>query len=203
MAFPDPSQPIATCVANDCAGCPVQGKIHCHFRFRDLLYFLVISLPGLVIGGAGVLAAGAWHLVLWIAMMAGFFGFVEIRVMCAHCPHYVEEGKTLGCWANYGAPKLWQYRPGPMSAIEKWIFFTGFTVIWGYPLPSLILGAKWFLLVLYLLTNAGFFMTLKMFLCTRCMNFACPLNSVGKDVRDQFFQRNPSVAKHWAPPHQR
>lgn len=119
MAFPDPSQPIATCVANDCAGCPVQGKIHCHFRFQDLLYFLVISLPGLVIGGAGVLAAGAWHLVLWIAIMTGFFGFVEIRVMCAHCPHYAEEGKTLGCWANYGAPKLWQYRPGPMSAIEN------------------------------------------------------------------------------------
>jgi hypothetical protein len=201
MGFSDPSKPIATCVAADCAACPVQDKIHCHFCARDLIHFLLISLPGLVIGGAGVLGAGIWHLVLWIAIMLGFFGFVEIRVMCAHCPHYAEEGQTLGCWANYGAPKLWKYRPGPMSLIEKLVFWAGLTVIWGYPLHALIMGEMWFLLVLYILTNAGFFMTLKMFLCARCMNFACPLNSVDQDVRNQFFKCNPSVAQHWGPPH--
>ncbi len=203
MAFPDPSKPIATCVAEDCAGCPVNGRIHCHFRPGDLAHFLIISLPGLLIGGAGVLAFGVWHLVLWVAVMVGFFGFVEIRVMCSHCPHYAETGKTLGCWANHGAPKLWKYRPGPMSPTEKLIFFAGFAIIWGYPLHPMVMGAKWFLLVLYLLTYAGFFMTLRMFLCSRCMNFACPLNSVDRNVRDQFFQCNPSVAKHWGPPLQR
>jgi hypothetical protein len=29
------------------------------------------------------------------------------------------------------------------------------------------------------------------------MNFACPLNSVNKEVRDQFFDRNPTVSKAW------
>jgi hypothetical protein len=201
MAFPDPSKPIATCVAPDCAECPVQGKIHCHFRAQDLAHFLIISMPGLVVGGAGVLAFGARHLVFWIAIMVGFFGFVEIRVMCAHCPHYAESGRALGCWANHGALKLWQYRPGPMTVIEKSIFFAGLVVIWGYPLPPLIMEGKWFLLMLYLLTNAGFFMTLKMFLCARCMNFACPLNAVENNARDQFLQRNPSVAKHGGRPH--
>ena len=137
MAFPDPLKPIATCTAEDCAGCPVEGRIHCHFRLGDLVHFLVISLPGLLIGGVGVLAAGAWHLALWIAIMVGFFGLVEIRVMCVHCPHYAEKGPTLGCWANHGAPKLWNYRPGLMSVAEKAVFFAGLAVIWGYPLPPL------------------------------------------------------------------
>jgi hypothetical protein len=59
-----------------------------------------------------------------------------------------------------------------MSAFEKRIFWAGLALIWGYPLPSLFNGAQWFLLILYILTNAGFFMMLKLFLCSRCMNFA-------------------------------
>ncbi len=200
MAFPDPSKPIATCVAADCTDCPVRARINCHFQPGDLARFLAISLPGLLVGGAAVLGAGAWHLVLWIALMAGFFGLVEIRVMCAHCPHYAEKGGTLGCWANHGAPKIWNYRPGPMSAAEKGIFFSGLVVIWGYPLPLLITSAEWFMLVLYLVINAGFFVGLRLFFCARCMNFACPLNAVDGHTRDLFFQRHPSVARHWAPP---
>ena len=40
-------------------------------------------------------------------------------------------------------------------------------------------------------------MTLKMFLCTQCMNFACPLNGVPDPVRVKFFERNPVVAEAW------
>ncbi len=53
------------------------------------------------------------------------------------------------------------------------------------------------LLGLYLLLTAGFFMTLKMFLCTQCMNFACPLNGVPDPVRVKFFECNPVVADAW------
>lgn len=199
MAFPDSSKPIATCVAADCADCPVRGRIHCHFRFGDLAHFLAIGLPGLLVGGAGVLGAGVGHLVFWVALMVGFFGFIEIRVMCAHCPHYAEKGRTLGCWANHGAPKIWNYRPGPMSAVEKRVFFVGLAAVWGYPLPLLVTGGKWFLLVLYTLTNAGFFLALRLFLCARCMNFACPLNTVDGPTRELFLQRHPQVARHWTP----
>ena len=197
MSFLDPSKPIATCVATDCTACPVEGMVHCHFRPKELVHFLLISLPGFLIGGAGILAFGFWPLVVWIAIIVGFFGFLEIRVMCSHCPHYAEEGSTLGCWANHGSPKIWKYRPGPMSALEKVMFFGGLAVVWVYPLPFLAINERWFLLALYILTNAGCFMTLKLFLCSQCMNFACPLNSVGDTTRDLFCQRNPSVAEHW------
>lgn len=197
MAFTDFSKPIATCVAADCTECPVKTDVHCHFRPHDLIHFLLISLPGLLIGGAGILTSDIMLLVLWIAILAGFFGLLEIRVLCSHCPHYSEKASNLRCWANFGAPKLWAYRPGPMSSYEKFLFFIGLAVVWGFPLPFFVIGGRWFLLVLFVLSSAGFFMTLKLLFCSRCMNFACPLNSVTKATRDLFFQRNPSVAEHW------
>jgi hypothetical protein len=76
-------------------------------------------------------------------------------------------------------------------------FFVGFTAVWGYPLPFFWIGEQWCLLSLYILTNAAFLTTLKLFLCSQCMNLVCPLNSVIEAACDLFFQRNPSVAEHW------
>lgn len=171
MAFLDPTMPIATSDASDCTD-----------------FF---------VGGAAVLAAGWLPLAVWIAICFGFFGLLEIRVMCSHCPHYAEEGSTLKCWANHGSPKLWKYRPGPMSVTENVLFVAGLVAVWGYPVPFMAIGGRWFLLGLYLLLSAGFFATLKLFLCTQCMNFACPLNAVPNAARSAFFQRNPLVDRAW------
>ncbi|WP_163338907.1 hypothetical protein [Desulfopila sp. IMCC35008] len=197
MAFPDPTLPIATCSATSCTDCPVSAKVHCHFRLKDLVHFLLISFPGIIIGGAVINGYNQWFFALYIAFIIGFFGLLEIRVMCSHCPHYAEEGKTLTCWANHGSPKLWKYRPGPMSTPEQILFFGGLVVVWGYPLPFFALTDAWLLLALYILATTAFFVTLKLFLCSKCMNFACPLNGVDQSGRDMFFERNPSVAKHW------
>lgn len=197
MKFFGPNKPIATCDSDNCDDCVVESSIHCHFKARDLIHFLVIAFPGFLLGGAGIYQMSGWSLALWIALIVGFFGFVEIRVMCSHCPHYAEPGKSLKCWANYGSPKLWKYRPGPMSFREKFTFLSGFAIIWGYPLIFLFSGNQWFLFLVYTLTVSGFFMTLKMFFCTRCMNFACPLNSVEEGARRIFFGKNPEVGRAW------
>ena len=197
MAFLDPTLPIATCDASDCTECPVADSIHCHFRPAELTHFLLISMPAFLVGGAGVLAVGLTPLLVWIAVIVGFFGFVEIRVMCSHCPHYAEEGATLKCWANHGSPKLWKYRPGPMSTAENVVFFGGLVVVWGYPLAFFVVSGLWLLLGLYALLTTGFFVTLKMFLCSQCMNFACPLNGVPDPVRAAFFKRNLIVGRAW------
>ena len=84
-----------------------------------------------------------------------------------------------------------------MSFWENAVFIIGFGVVWGYPLLFLIAGSQFFLLIVYLVCVAGFFMTLKTFLCSQCMNFACPLNSVDLEVRRDFFKRNPELAKAW------
>lgn len=190
-------KPIQTCRADTCDGCAVHDSIHCHFKLKDLVHFLLISLPPFIVGGVGIYNQSVWLLLFWILIVVAFFGFVEIRVMCSHCPHYAEEGTSLKCWANYGAPKLWKYRPGPMSIFEKTVFFGGFVIVWGYPLLVLVISGQWFLLLVYGMTTAGFFMTLINFLCVQCMNFACPLNRVAEDIRIAFFKQNPTAGKAW------
>jgi hypothetical protein len=45
--------------------------VHCHFRPKELVHFLLICFPGFVVGGAGVLAFGIWPLAIWIAVIIG------------------------------------------------------------------------------------------------------------------------------------
>lgn len=197
IKFRDSRKPIATCTAATCDRCTAGPNLHCHFTPRDLIHFMLIASPSFLLGGAGICRVSGWWLVPWLLLIIGYFGFIEIRVMCSHCPHYAEEGRTLTCWANYGAPKIWRYRPGPMAFWEKVVFFTGLAAVWGYPVFFLISGVQWFRLLVYSITVAGFFMTLKLFLCSQCMNFACPLNTVENEVRREFFRRNPEVARAW------
>ena len=157
----------------------------------------MICLPSFLLGGAGIYRIGIGWLVLWLLIIIGYFGFAEIRVMCSHCPHYAEADRWLKCWANYGAPKIWRYRPGPMTLWEKAVFIGGFIMVWGYPLGFLLYGSQWLLFATYVVSTIGFFLTLRTFLCSQCMNFACPLNRVDEKVRDLFFKRNPEVGKAW------
>ena len=196
--FLNPHQPLTTCTAETCDACPVQREIHCHFRGKDLLHFFSAAIPVFLIGGAGVYQVNGWLLLPWLVIVLGYFGFVEIRVMCSHCPHYAEAGATLKCWANYGSPRLWKYRPGPMTRTEKIVFFAGLLAVLGYPVGWLVVGQSWFLLVLYALTTFGGFLTMQRCMCSQCMNFACPLNEVGQASRDKFFTRNPRVAEAWS-----
>jgi hypothetical protein len=197
MQFLDSSVPIATCEASGCEGCSVAESVQCHFGPGDLFHFYLICFPAFLVGGAGILAVGWLPLIAWLLIIFSFFVFIEIRVMCSHCPHYAEDGPTLRCWANYGSPKLWRYRPGPMSTAEKVVFFAGLAVVWGYPLAFLVAAGLWFLLILYVLLTTSFAASLKRFLCSRCMNFACPLNSVPEQARALFWERNPRIRDAW------
>lgn len=196
--FLDPRKPLSTCSSADCEGCPLQSRLQCHFSGRELLRFLAMAFPPFILGGIGIARVNAWLLLPWIGMAIGYFGFVEIRVMCSHCPHYAEPGtRSLQCWANYGSPKVWKYRPGPMTQVEKVIFFTGLGLIVGYPLAFLLASSQWLLLALFCVAVSGMAALMGRSMCARCMNFACPFNSVDREVREAFFARNPVVARAW------
>jgi len=197
MMFFDPEKPLATCELDSCDDCTIHSNLHCHFSAKDWIHFLFIAFPPILLGGAGINNINGWLLIPWIIFLVAFFGFIEIRVMCSHCPHYAESLKVLKCWANYGSPKIWKYRPGPMTLIEKAVFFSGLTIVWGYPLPFFIFDKQLLLSAVYSMTTIGFFMTMINYMCSQCMNFACPLNHVDDNVRVQFFKYNPIVAKAW------
>jgi hypothetical protein len=196
--FLDPRKPLFTCRAESCQGCPVQSRLECHFGGRDLVRFLLIALPPFVLGGIGIARLNGWLLLPWIAICLGYFLLVEIRVMCSHCPHYAEPGtRALQCWANYGAPKFWTYRPGPMSPAETAVFYGGLALIAAYPAVFLLAASQWLLLALFAGSVAGMGALMARTMCSHCMNFACPLNRVGRPVRELFFTRNPVVARAW------
>ena len=191
MDFLPADHPVATCIAASCKDCPLQGKVHCHFAQRDLTCFLLSVAPSFLLAGLGVILFNAWWLIPWIAFILAFFGVIEIRVLCAHCPHYAEPSKSLQCWANYGSPRLWKFRPGPMALWEKIALFGGFALIWGGPMVLMALSGQWALLGLTLLATAGFFYHLQIRYCNQCFNFACPLNRVDAATREAFLARNP------------
>ncbi len=196
--FLDPDKPIHTCQRQSCTDCSVARELNCHFNLKQLMKFLLFSIPPFIIGGIGINLYNSLYLIPWILFIISYFGLIEIRVMCSHCPHYAEPStKSLKCWANYGSPKFWQYRPGPMSKMEKIIFIGGLVIIFFYPLIFLLLEENWLLIIMYLLLSFSFALLLHKVLCPHCMNFACPLNRVKKDVREEFFKNNPLVGKAW------
>lgn len=196
--FLDSRQPISTCSSENCEICPLQDRLQCHFSGRELLRFFGIAFPPFILGGIGIDRISTWWLLPWVGFVVSYFGFIEIRVMCSHCPHYAEPvSKTLQCWANYGSPKLWKYRPGPMTWGERFIFFSGLVVIAGYPLAFLMIGRQWLLLALFVGTVIGMAILMGRLMCARCMNFACPFNATDLATRDAFFSRNPMIAGAW------
>jgi hypothetical protein len=190
----DLRSPIATCGEETCAGCPASQSVQCHFTLRGHLLLTMVWAPSILVGGAGVLRLGVAPLIGWAVYMVLFFGLIETRVLCSHCPHYAEGGRRLRCWANRGSLKLWAYRPGPLTGVERWVFITGLATVWLVPLTLLVSSRQWLLLALFVPATAGFFFTLRLRWCSRCMNFACPLNRVGGEAREAWIARNPGTS---------
>jgi len=184
--------------AEECAGCDLSGSLMCRFETVDLASFLVGFLPfgiavvaGMIVGGYG------WWLLGWLVIWLLFFFVVEGRVLCSHCPFWAEEGRVLHCHANYGVIKLWRFRPGPMSRLEKLLFGAGAAVFGAYPFVFMILGSQWLLLVIALAAAASSILNLRRNVCVRCINFSCPANAVPKSLVDAYLRRNPVMREAW------
>lgn len=179
----DGDKPVHTCNRDSCENCELRPELNCHFKPEQLLIFYLIALPSLIIGGIGTFNHSLAALLIWLAMIIVFFFVVEIRVLCSHCPHYALQGTVIRCHANFGIPKLWKYRPGPLNNLEKTTLLAGFILIWGYPAGILLAGNNWILLALYIPAVIFFFGLLRRIFCRRCIHFSCPLNNVEKHIR--------------------
>ena len=186
-------QPIS-----ECKNCSIAGRLKCRYSSGDLLHFLGLFLSFLLPALIGMILSGyGWYLLGWVGLAIIFFGFWEIRILCSHCPYYAEKGATLHCIANYGCPKFWKYHPEPISNSEKIQLVIGFIIICGYPFPFLILGEQFILALLAGWTVIMFFWILRKYTCSKCVNFSCFLNTVPKEVVDEYLKRNPVMRKAW------
>jgi len=196
--FLDPDKPLTTCQETSCDNCNISQDLNCHFNLHQLIQFLLNVSLVILLGGVGIYYYNPLLLIPWIVMFLLYFGLVEIRVMCSHCPHYAEtETDTLKCWANYGSPKLWKYRPGPMSSAEKIVFILGLVIIWGYPIVLMALSMNYIFIILYLVFSLLAFSIMRKYMCSQCINFACPSNKVDTSIREKFFKHNPKIGDAW------
>ena len=197
MPFLPPDQPLSTCIRGSCDGCEVRGRIVCHFDARKLAGFYALAAPALLVGIVGMATISWCALIGWVFLYIIALVVLGVRSTCTHCPHYAEPGlKGLRCWINYGYPKLWAYRPGPLVGWEKTAHFGVFGLVFLYPVPFLLqhglrIGGAW--TVIFLALAAGFLLGLRRWYCARCMNLACPFNTVDDATRAVFRRYNPST----------
>jgi hypothetical protein len=76
-------KPIATCREQTCQGCDVSTLVHCHFNLKDWFKFIVVAVPPIILGGISLFHLGTGWGIGYLLMLVGFFGLLEIRVMCS------------------------------------------------------------------------------------------------------------------------
>ncbi len=184
------------------------------------MIFYAIAFPPLIAAIFGIvlvnyLIGAWWSLTAYIIFLFVFFVLYEIRILCSHCPYYAEESTILHCLANHGMPKLWRYHPEPMNGFERIslvvclviIFFLfplavqgyGIWYIANYYAPDRVVALLGLtgIALLTILSGLAFFITLRNFYCSRCVNFSCPLNTAPREAVDEFMRRNPVMREAW------
>ena len=103
----------------------------------------------------------------------------------------------LRCQANYGVIKICKYEPGPMSKSEKAQFVMGVLLWVGFPIGLMLLGHDYLLALIAITTAGSGAFLLHRNVCSRCINFSCPSNSVPKQLVDVYLRRNPEIQRAW------
>ena len=203
-----------------CVGCGLQGKLGCRLDTREFTFFVLNQIPSLVMSFFGLaligLLTGAWWPMIAFAVVCiALWGLgIETRVLCSHCPYWAEDSKTLHCWALTGSPKIWRYRPEPMSKLEKTTLVLFFLFLLLFPVLIEAYGI-WLMSVTYpefglyallgmigvtiatIMVGLQFLYVLMYHFCSKCVNFSCPLNRVHKSMVDEYLERNPVMREAW------
>ena len=204
---------------SNCAGCEISGVIQCRWNRKRVLNFfgiyLLFTLPswyGLILlrswGGIGVFA------LTYLVFSVVYFIFIEMLVLCSHCPYYNKKGKFLQCQSSkHGMPKIWKYKPSPLNNVEKTFTLLGMVMFLIFPTIAISYGLsvmwiqgsfeQWRLIIILVLdiisviAGINFVVILKKKYCSKCVNFSCPLNTVPKELVDEYLKKNPIMRKAW------
>ena len=164
----------------------------CIHTKRDLLDFFIIVVNIFVPFFAGMIAGRHWYgLLCWSVIAFIFFGYFEALILCRHCPHYKEKGKTLRCHANWGLPKIPAYDPRPMNSAEQVVWLISASIIMFYWIPFFIIAQQWLFLAWGLTSSVVSIYQMLRTKCSRCFILSCPLNRVTDDMRQAIYKYYP------------
>ena len=148
--------------------------------FIDFLYWnLVLAVPLLTacVGLVHISVTGLiGYLLLCIILVAAIY-----RFFCTHCPHYAGSNGKTRCMFFWGIPGFFKPIPGPYGGFEKIVSVAAPIIVLAVPISWLRLQPG--LLVIYGLSSAVLFFTIRRGECSRCVNFHCPVNCVPDNER--------------------
>ncbi|MBC8255141.1 MAG: hypothetical protein H8E35_14095 [Ardenticatenia bacterium] len=204
---------------SDCENCKDKNLLFCKFDQSILTAFIMLFLPFFVASFFSLVIVGVvthvwWFLILDIVLFLAIFGFIETGVLCRHCPYYSRPGTNLKCLADNGCFRIWKYNPKPLHKWEQATMYVYYVVLTLISVGGTAYGI-WFiasqpqtygnaallpmiaLLVIIIISIASFLICLKIYVCSRCVNFSCPFNGVEKPVVDEFLRQNPVMREAW------
>lgn len=201
-----------------CENCQNNSKLDCRWERRHVIRFLLTMSPALLVTFGAIIVGSIFTGRFWwiLGVLVGYYAIffvIETRILCSHCPYYSKEGIMLHCLANHGFIRFYKYHPEPMNKFEKTLLVIGFVLFGTLPLAGQIPS----ILVLNsaLHVNQGQFITLLVLMgisiisvifsftylftkiCTKCINFSCPFNSVNQELVEDYLERNPYMKNAW------
>ena len=147
---------------------------------RDYMYWNVLLAVPIVTACFAIFQHSRFWFSVYI-ILALILIMLILRHYCSHCPHYVQNKKTLNCMFFWGIPKVFKPRPGSLSTLDTAISFIAPCILLLFPFYWLLLEP--YFLVIYLLSLVGFVATIRRNECGRCIYFECPVNKVPKSLK--------------------
>jgi hypothetical protein len=156
-----------------------QNELKTRYSFSDFLFYTCLLSVPFVTAFLAILKNSVWWAIGFIGLAVGISALI-LRFYCTHCPHYTREGKYLRCIFFWGLPKFFSKRPGTLDVVDKVVTFSATTLLLMFPLYWLLMEPG--LLIVYLLSLAGFGAAIYRNECERCIYFECPANKVPEAI---------------------
>ena len=160
---PGEEHPEAEEVLAETGKSPLDGPKECvgvmgeTFGWGNLLYFLCLVLPPLLLGAAGVVHVHGILLVIWIILAVIYLWLFLPRFLFVHAP---ERGQACGCMRGleYLMPRG-KGKTREFTSRRRLVFVLGMVILWAFPLFFLLFWGQWFLLIVFVLSLAGMLVT--------------------------------------------
>ena len=130
-----------------------------------------------IIGTVGIaIVDWRWALIYFILFWYGIMGIVMRHLVCPRCPHLHDYNDCLQAPKKLTFWLVKKRKTTPLSAFEKFLFYTYFILIPIYPIYWLI--SNTILLMLFLFMVVMWYSGQFLYFCKRCRVYDCPFNRV-------------------------
>ncbi len=152
-----------------------------HHQFQDFLYWNAVAAVPIVTACIAIFRISIVFLFVYILICVAAV-FMVYKFYCTHCPHYMYGGNSTKCMFFWGVPKIFPSRPGPLNFLDKSVLIAAPAIFILFPIYWLIKAPG--LLVIFILSLAILFATVRRYECRRCVYFECPSNCVPEEVKN-------------------